>query len=576
MAIHRLSQETVEKIAAGEVIESPSDVVKELVENSIDSFCQRIIIEVRGGFTKLEGYIRVIDDGVGVSKNDFSYLFERHSTSKIKVIDDLIRLTSLGFRGEALSSIASVSRVEFASRAKDEEVGYKIICDNGVKDKVRTVSMREGTLVNVSDIFKYLPARLKFLKPDRVELNNILRYVIHTALFHTNLDFELVINNNGVFSSPGTGGDLRRRLFDVFEFDIAEKMIKTQIDDGEINIDGYISTPDINRADSKSIYIAVNKKPITDKDVLFSIINAYKGLLPAKRYPIVVLNITVPPDVYDVNVHPRKSEVRFKEPRRISGLVYKAISKTLGSMTIIYPSYIERPDVSIINKNTYVSRGNFIKREEIQLRKQIQEEGVLESLIEGGESKYSFIGCLGEKYIVLKSQNEFYIIDQHSSAEAILYYKLMEIFKSASESKSQFLLVPKAIYLTGQREALLSYIKKDLEVLGYSFDDFGEKFLLIRAIPAILQKHDEVRLLEDVLDGLEVDDVREKSFNCVLSEIACHRSLRSDNRITPAEAVKLLEEIISLPEEMRRCPHGRRLIMILSMNELDRFFGRKL
>jgi len=576
VTIHRLSKETVEKIAAGEVIESPNDVVKELVENSIDALSDRIVVEVRGGFTKLEGYIKVLDDGIGISNGEFSYLFERHSTSKIVAIDDLTNLTSLGFRGEALASIASVSRVELSSRSKGEEVGYKIICDNGEKDKINQISMPNGTFIYVSDIFKYLPARLKFLKPDRVELNSILRYVIHTALFHTNLDFELVINGRTSFSSPRTDGDIKERLVDVFGYDIADRMIKTEIGDGDININGYLSSPDINRADSKGIYVAVNKRPITDRDVLFSVINSYKGLLPAKRYPVVVLNITMPPDTYDVNVHPRKSEVRFKEPRRVSGLVYNAISKALGGGTLIYSYQVEEKEVNIVNKDMYIPKINFIQKEELQLRNRTQDGGILEEVIEGCRSKYSFIGYLGNRYLILKGLSEFYIVDQHSSAEAILYYKLIEMLKSDKLSKSQFLFVPKAIYLTGQRETLLTHIRDDLESLGYSFDNFGEKFILIRAIPSILPKHDEVRVLEDLLDGLEIDDVRERGFDYILSKIACHRGLRSDNRLTSDEAVRLLDDIISIPEERRRCPHGRRLLMVLSLTELDRFFGRKL
>ncbi|MGQ9706557.1 MAG: DNA mismatch repair endonuclease MutL [bacterium] len=579
MSIHRLSKETIEKISAGEVIENPSDVLKELVENSIDAKASKILIEVKGGFLKLEGFIKVIDNGVGISKNDFTHLFERHSTSKITDIDDLANLKSLGFRGEALASIAQVSRVELSSRVEDEELGYKITCDNGDKDKIVPISLPRGVFISVSDIFKYLPVRLKFLKPDRVELNRIVRIIEHIALFHPLIDFELIVNQVNIFSSPRSDDNEMRRLIDLFGFNVAERMIEARFKDGDISVDGFISKVDISKGDSKSVYLAVNQRPIFDRELLFTVMNAYKGLLPTRRYPILVLNITIPPDMYDVNVHSRKSEVRFKELRRVSGLLYNAISKALGSSVALYVSHNKYENVDNIMNDKVISNVDFIIRKENHQEDYVSAVGVLDEIfnIESGQKgKYEFIGWFGNRYLMLRGDDEVFIVDQHSSSEAILYKKLMDIYKNTCKRKSQFLVIPKTVYLTSIREVMLSSIKDELVSLGYVFEHFGDKFILLRAHPSILPNHDEVRLLEDLLDGLDFSDVKDRGIEYVVAKIACHSGLRSNRRITSEEAIKLLEDILSIPEQERRCPHGRRLLMILSLGELDKFFGREL
>lgn len=572
MGIKRLSAETIKKIAAGEVIECPTDIVKELVENAIDAKPSRIFIDIRGGFQRLEGSIRVVDDGVGIAGEDFNNLFERHSTSKIVGLDDLLGLNTLGFRGEALASIGAVCRVELASRIDRSEMGNRVVCDNGKKVEFEPCAMPEGTIVNVKDIFKHLPARLKFLKTDRVELNKITHLITHIALFYNSLSFELVINGARSFYSPSSEGEPLVRIADLFGYEIADAMTEVIHRDGDVRVEGFISAPDITRGNSRNMYIAVNGRPVNDREIIYAILNAYKGLLPDRRYPTAVVNVIVPTDMYDVNVHPRKSEVRFRDVRRVTGIVYKGISRALSSAIKFRSAVLGASSISSPSSksSTFRKSETALSREDLTLKSG-------ESHIDvNGDSlrEYKYVGYIGKKYVIYSGRDDLYIVDQHATAERLLFNQLVSVYENGP-GKTQVLLIPKPIYLSPEREQTLSFIRADLERLGYDFDEFGDKFILLRGIPSLLPRHEEVLLLEDILDGLDIDRIKERGIYCVLAEISCHKSLRSDRRLSPEEADKFFNDLLVLPDDQRRCPHGRRLMMVISEEEMDRYFGRR-
>ncbi|HDM43379.1 MAG TPA: hypothetical protein ENG29_03215 [Firmicutes bacterium] len=403
-------------------------------------------------------------------------------------------------------------------------------------------------------------------------MNKITHLITHIALFYNSLSFELVINGARSFYSPSSEGEPLVRIADLFGYEIADAMTEVIHRDGDVRVEGFISAPDITRGNGRNMYIAVNGRPVNDREIIYAILNAYKGLLPDRRYPTAVVNVIVPTDMYDVNVHPRKSEVRFRDVRRVTGIVYKGISRALSSAIKFRSAVLGASSISSPSSksSTFRKSETALSREDLTLKSG-------ESHIDvNGDSlrEYKYVGYIGKKYVIYSGRDDLYIVDQHATAERLLFNQLVSVYESGS-AKTQVLLIPKPIYLSPEREQTLSFIRADLERLGYDFDEFGDKFILLRGIPSLLPRHEEVLLLEDILDGLDIDRIKERGIYCVLAEISCHKSLRSDRRLSPEEADKFFNDLLVLPDDQRRCPHGRRLMMVISEEEMDRYFGRR-
>ena len=571
------------KIAAGEVVETLMNVVKELVENSIDAGSSFIKIDLIDSGTK---EISVSDDGIGMNREDAVNCLKRHATSKLYSDEDLFHIDTLGFRGEALPSIASVSKMKIETSFED--IGTTVIISGGSIDKVESSPLRTGTKITVEDIFYNTPARLKYLKNLHTELANITSYVTKMALSYPNIKFNLTNNDKKLLSTDGSG-NLLKVINSVYGLEVTKKMIKVSAENSDYEISGYISYPEINRSSRGFITLFVNGRYIRNNSVIKTILEAYHTYLPIGRYPVVVLNIETDPSIIDVNVHPTKMDIKFSKQEELKELLLKTLSDALLKLVLVPEIKSEEKVISNINEITTIDKDLDFKEktvtspkyEEISFDFNTNEEEIIYKIENQTEKKETVnkitpVGIIKNTYIIGENDEGMHIIDQHAAQERINY----ELYKKKLGEDSKEItdvLVPIKLEFTSSEFLELKEKQDIINRVGIFFEEFGQNSVIIRKHPRWLNPKfttDQIRKILEIIIS-ENDFSKEKFNEKVAITLACKMSIKANDYISLEEADKLLETLLKC-ENPYTCPHGRPTIINYSYYELEKLFKRAM
>jgi DNA mismatch repair protein MutL len=580
MNIQPLPPEIADRISAGEVIERPADAVKELLENALDAGATSIVLELTDGFKQMEGKIVVSDNGSGISPDDMLQLFQRHSTSKIRSLDDLEKLSTLGFRGEALASMGAVAEVSVTSKTPDGGSGRRIACIGGRVGEIEECGCPDGTRVSISRLFFNTPARAKFLKSDLAEFRVASRAILRLAIFHLTVGFILRHHGGDLLSTPPYADDILSRAGDIWGVEIASQMQVVESENGLVRVKGIAALPSVFRSNSTYIYVAVNSRPIADRSLVFAISRLYKGILPVSHYPIVALNIIVPPDFIDVNVHPRKEEVRFQKTE----LVEKAISEALLPViagTVAGSAYFPLPIQQYTKFGAPITglpetAQGAAQRAAQKLPSYAQGERLSPTAAEPTDRDWRIVGQLDKMYILVAYSRGLVIIDQHAAHERLVYNALLAQ-KGRNPFPCQQLLIPRPIHLSIEETRTVERYQMTLADMGYQVERFGGGVFILRSLPAGIPPENEDELLRDILEGLAnlgESGRMEQAEQEILVRTSCHIAIRAGENISLPQMEALVEKVMTLPLSERRCPHGRPLVVEISAAELSKRFGR--
>lgn len=589
MPIRLLSSEVASQIAAGEVIERPASVVKELAENALDAGARALTISIAEAGRAL---IEVADDGSGIPASELALAVERHATSKLVQSEDLFHISTLGFRGEALASIGSVSRMTITSRVADSPAGARLRIEGGISGRVEAVGAPVGTVVRVEDLFHNVPARLKFLKADVTERRAIDNLVTRYALAYPNVRFKLSEGKSVSLQTAGDG-DRRAILAALYGVDVAKQMLEVISEEEGLRLTGYISPTSLTRSNRKEITFFVNGRWVQEMALNTAVIQAYHTLLMVGRYPLTALFLEMSPEDVDVNVHPAKAEVRFKSQDRVFSFVQRAVRRALLAYTPI-------PSVA----PTTLWGGRPSEPREIGLDWTMAgEAGSQMSNVEGPVSLdesappptfdlrpataqpssgqafnlplLRLIGQIGSAYLVAEGPDGLYLIDQHAAHERVLFEKLM-VQHEMKSIPSQSLLTPAVVHLPPAQAKLLEGQLDLLNHFGFEVELFGANAFQVRAMPTIFRGSDPSLALRALVEDFEEDEAPlQAEVEAKLAGRVCKRlAVKAGQTLTPEEQRALLNDLESC-ESPRTCPHGRPTMIHLSVDMLERQFGRK-
>ena len=590
--IRQLPRQLVDKIAAGEVVERPASVVKELLENSLDAGASRIELEVEGGGSRL---IRISDDGLGVPRDELHLAVTSHATSKIQVAEDLFQIASLGFRGEALASIAAVSHLRIASRPEDED-GAELRVDGGRMGKVQDMGLPRGTTIEVGDLFYNVPARRAFLRTERGELRALVAEVRRQALCRNEVSFRVLHEGKVLLDAPATD-EPRERIAQILGRELAEDLLVIPRDEGEgLALRGYITPVDRSRGDSRQQFFFLNRRCVRDVTLLTAIKQSYANLLPPRRHPIGLLWIDLDPAAVDVNVHPQKAEVRFRAERMIFGRVVKATQTALRAGGMVR-------ELRLPQRHGLGAPGSFAPASPggaspggapLWAQPRSPSEGsppaassaspLLLPFAPGqaGAPAGAAVSGLGGRffqlhrsYVVEQSSAGLRIVDPHALHERILYEQI--VTRLAEEPlESQTFLFPLVVEVTGEEQLMLDERAPSLARLGFQVEAFGQG-LAVHAAPRLLRADRVERTLQDLLRELPAQH-DEEAEQGLLHDLAAHLACRSAVRFGDPLGDAQIEELLRKRDEVPRghcCPHGRPTALALSRDELDHRFGRQ-
>ena len=594
--INLMSPELANMIAAGEVIERPSSVIKELVENSIDAKATRIEVDIYDVGRKL---IRVKDDGFGMSREDAKLAFKRHASSKVKSVYDLMRITSLGFRGEALPSIASVSNVILLT--SDGEEGTKICLSPSKEMEVSDAALRKGTTFEIRDLFFNTPARMKYLKSDKTENASSIEVMEHLSMCYSDVSFVLRIDGKTIFETTGRG-DLKEVIALIYGKEVAKKLLEVSFEGEGYSFSGYIGEPSISYSTRYDILNFLNRRSVYVPKVQKAFIDAYKDYLPPSRYPFVAVNFSVDYSLVDVNVHPTKREVRLSIEEEVASNVYKEVKRSLlltrqsfvsssisgATLTLEQPTLKEDDFVNIFEENEKKQPQEAFKDVVTlfdEFDKEEKENYIKDSLIVEDdvsprfESKTNFpsltlIGQVFDTYLLAQGEDGLYFIDQHAAAERINFEKCEDDFNSSSSRVVP--LIPLVIELP--YSSLTNYDKEHilaLESLNIYTSSFGGNAIKVDEIPSYLSEEDDESVLRDIilstLKGNKVDIASLKRLS--IASRACKMSLKANRLLTREEQLRLLKNLAKCRNPLN-CPHGRPTIVKVSKYDLEKMFKR--
>ena len=585
-----LDQNMVNMIAAGEVIERPASVVKELMENSIDAGVTKITVSIEDGGRKL---ISVADNGCGMDAEDLASAFEPHTTSKIKTSKDLRGISTLGFRGEALASIASVAQVRAVSGTKTEAGANCIEIDCGNKGSVSPASADYGTTIQVRDLFYKLPARRKFLKTANTEMGHIIERFTRIALSNCDLDMTLIHNGRELYRLSGRD-DLRGRIAELFSSEIAENSIETKSNERGLDIFALLGKPSISRTNNKFQYVFLNGRFIRDKFISHAIKEAYRGCLEPDRFPIVFLFIQMPYEDIDVNVHPTKIEVRFYNANLVHSQILGCLrEKLLGANldisaklpAIPHQKSTSSPSVLVRDRKIADAMAEFFKKHRpVPTQQQFAREAegpsrearhrMRETKYERPQFERKFLQ-IHDSFIVAQIDNGFIIIDQHALHERIIYENLCRRMRE-SKLQSQKLLIPESFELTDDAADALKINAELIEKLGIELAPFGPKTMAIQAFPTLLAKAAPVDFVQDLIDLLGRKDAgldAERLLDEVLNMAACKAAIKAGQKLSDNEIEQLLADR-EIVERASRCPHGRPTTIKFTISDLEKQFKR--
>jgi DNA mismatch repair protein MutL len=657
--IHVLSDAVANQIAAGEVVERPASVVKELLENSLDAGATRIRINIEAGGKKL---IQVADNGCGMVRDDAMLAFERHATSKLKNAQDLLSVQTLGFRGEALPSIASVSRLRLETRANEDTAGTVVEINGGKIARVEEAGLPEGTSITVRDIFFNIPARKKFLKAESTELSHIASLVTHYALAHADKHFELHSATNAVLVAPPVAGS-SERVFQIFGKEVLDQLIplaavvplervglpqpppwrreaeedSAPADPGEMRLRGFVSKPEIQKLNRNSIYIFVNGRLIRDRLIQHAITEAYRNIIPPSVYPVVLLFIELPAAEVDVNVHPSKTEVRFRQQSVVHDFVRDSIRAALmkarpvpqfateirahptagqaltpGASWEAASSQPLNPGDSEAWRGVYEPAGDLTLRppSEAAVTERLQFDGGIaveanaavpvaremklrgiEAIpdpgcapaIEGAESEPTLdslatlkpLGQIRNSFILAVNEDGLWIVDQHVAHERVLFERVLKQ-RAAQQAESQRMLMPMVLELTPAQHTVYAEIADELARNGFEAEPFGARSVAVKAAPAGIEAPAVEHMLHELLDQLSTEDQSlnlEKIRTRIAASIACHAAIKVNMPLEQNKMEWLLVELAKTEHPMS-CPHGRPVVLRYSVKDIQKAFKR--
>lgn len=574
------------KIAAGEVVEKTMNVVKELVENSIDAGATTIKIELIDSGVK---EIKVIDDGCGMDENDATLAFSRHATSKLKTLDDLFNINSLGFRGEALPSIASVSNIVL--KTSNEKIGTMVVVNGGNIESVKSCDLKKGTTIIVKDLFYNTPVRLKYLKSLYTELANISDYVNKMALSYPNIKFVLVNNEKELLNTNGSG-DLLKTIFDIYGVVVANKMMYIENMNNDYKISGYISYPELTKSNRGSITLLVNNRVVKNYEIVKAILEAYHTFIPKDRFPYIVLNIEVDPFLVDVNVHPTKMEVKFSKEDSLTSLIMETIDNKLNKKTLIPKAVYENvedkyyEDDLKVNEDLFGTNSIDDKKEEVLEKPKLEEltfdfsvneeKEEYESEVNPRIKELTPIGIVHGTYIICENPDGMFIIDQHAAAERINYEKYYHALSTHSKNTID-VLIPYKIELPTNEYIILEKNFNILDNLGFKYEEFGNNTLIIRSHPTWLPKYAILEAIRKIIDIIiKEEDFNEDKFNEKVSiTLACKMSIKAGDVITMPDITYLINELRHTKNPFT-CPHGRPTIITYTKYDLEKLFKRAM
>jgi len=573
MRIRRLPEGTVNRIAAGEVIERPASVVKELVENAIDAGATQVDVAFRGGGKSL---IRVSDDGIGMGPEDLALAVERHATSKLAG-DDLIDIRFLGFRGEALPSIGAVSRLAIASRPRGGAEAHVIAVEGGVLTPPRPAALTRGTEIDVRDLFFATPARLNFLKADRSETAEAAEILRRMALAHPETGFAFVTEERRLVDVP-KGETEEARIRRIMGAEFMENAVPFDLEREGVRVRGHAGLPTWSRNTGAQQYMFVNGRSVRDKLITGAIRGAYADLMPSGRFPAIVLYLTCPPERVDVNVHPAKAEVRFRDGGLVRGLIVSAIRQALGSQRSA-DTGLARQTVSSFRP--VMPQASFRPAlNEAQSAFDMNLDPAPMPLVEEGPKLDYPLGQaraqIHDNYIVAQTRDGFVLVDQHAAHERLVYERLKRE-RAQRGIETQPLLVPEVVDLDPVAVERLAASAELLAQGGLVLEAFGEGAVIVREVPAAIGRADVPGIIRDVADELAelgVSTSLEERLNHVLATMACHHSVRSGRKLRPEEMNALLREMEQTPNS-GQCNHGRPTFIELKLSDVEKLFGRR-
>lgn len=548
------------KISAGEVIERPASVIKELLENSLDAGSTEIKIEVSRGGKRL---MRVSDNGIGMDKDDALLCFKRHATSKITAYDDLFNISTLGFRGEALPSIASVSRLRIVTGLKGSVVGVSLELEGGeVKDmKDAPVS---GTSVEIKDLFFNTPARKKFLKADSTELFHIIDIITKEALSHPETAFLLFTDNTETISLAKASG-FRERIMQVYGEEFLGGLIETSFGTDGLSMQAFVSNSANFRKTRSHQFIFLNRRPIKDQSVAHAVYKAYEGILPPDRHPVFFLFLQIDPQKVDFNVHPTKREVRFEDKETIYRFIVSHLRDAIRTVHKEYAHEFIQPEVGGCVPSWQGETGQSYSQPT-----SFGAFGIAENIEFSYRTSLPHI-YLGDTFVAVSGKGGLILLDHHAAHERVLFEKLLK----GMETESRQLLFPRQVQVTGKEYRVLLEHKETVKTFGIEVDDFGNNTVIVRAVPAEIADADIPGILSDIAVELLDEHASGRPLRYDLAaRIACHASIRGKKILSQDELAKLLEDL-EKTEQPDQCPHGRPTRIFYSLHDLGKLFKRK-
>ncbi|OIP93208.1 MAG: hypothetical protein AUK24_00325 [Syntrophaceae bacterium CG2_30_49_12] len=593
-----LPEELTNKIAAGEVVERPASIVKELLENALDAGATDVTIELEKGGC---GSIRITDNGEGIEDEDVPLAFSRYATSKIYQFDDIYRVKSFGFRGEALPSIASISRVEMVTRKRESVSGTRVIVEAGQVKEIAAAGCPVGTSVLVNRIFDPVPVRKKFLKAEVTEQGHCLDVITRAALSHPEVRMKVVARGKEILNIPATQ-DVSLRVSLVIGADFMDHILPVRGVRSDISVSGFVCRPEFTRSSARHIYCYVNKRFVRDYLLNHAVMTAYRRLLDVRRYPAVVLFVDLPPGEVDVNVHPAKMEVRFRTPRDVYEVVLGVLAGALAGISPAtetlagpvlsggraspegYRSGLEeglrRYTVSSGRGKLFFERAFADKKEE-QAGAAVPEETAEEdfAFLTGiSFAELEYVGQVAGTYLVFSSTEGLILVDQHAAHERILFEKFREKAPAAGErAVGQRLLIPEVISLPLKDFSFLMEARQILDEAGIEVEPFGKDTVVVKTVPAMLPDVEPKAVIMDLLEEfsetghpLSMQDKKDKVF----AFLACRGAVKANQRLSAPEVAKLCRDLDATPFSST-CPHGRPVYISFSFKEMERMFKRR-
>ena len=614
MAIKVLDQITINKIAAGEVVERPASVVKELVENAIDAKANAITIEIKDGGIS---FIRITDNGCGFEKEDIPIAFLRHSTSKIKAVEDLLTVSSLGFRGEALSSISAVAQVELITKTHESLMGTRYVIEGGKEKETESVGCPDGTTFIIRNLFYNTPARRKFLKSPITEGGYIAELVEKLAMSHPDVSFRFIQNNQNKIHTSGNG-NIKDIIYHVYGRDITANLLPISYQGEHFSINGFVGKPVVNRGNRNFENYYINGRFIKSNIINKAIEEAYKPFMMQHKYPFTAMHFTIDSSLIDVNVHPTKMELRFSNGEEIYNTVLDEVTKALTHKEFIpdvelakekkaekpvvekhipepfekkrmelirestpYQAELKTPIISEPERKTHPTpttaiperKDNPVSREIVQ-ETSAQMTMFSEKLLdEKSVIRHKIIGQVFDTYWIVEFDDKMYLIDQHAAHEKVLYERIMKKF-TENRADSQNLMPPVVVNLSTNDVETLNQNMEFFTNLGYEIEPFGGKDYAITAVPLELYGLNEKDVFMEILDEMTEGNYRTiTSITDRMATIACKAAVKGNNRLSVEEAKELVNELLTL-ENPYNCPHGRPTIISMSKYELEKKFKR--